>query len=86
MEAEQALDEEARWAARSLMNLHPKDANDIHMRLSRYRSRVDNIYQCPKCCILHGVPSSMRAVPGTDQYDILRCNNDACRADIIIPI
>lgn len=89
MEADTALIQEAHWAARSIRANKPDDerlASEVRVRLASYRPHLGNSYFCPRCHIKDGVRSTMRSVPGTDEFDMLRCNSDACGVDVIIPL
>ncbi len=87
MVPEEALADEARWFAKALRSSPQRDvtADTIQGRALSYRPKVQRDYQCPKCWIKDGVRSALRSVPGTDEYDLLRCNYDACGAEYVIP-
>lgn len=86
MEADTALQQEASWAARAMIANNPSEEQNIKARHTSYRPKFGRDYQCPKCWMRDSIRSSMRSVPGTDEYDILRCNRDNCSADVIIPL
>ncbi len=86
MEADQALREEAHWFAKSMFGDRNADASDVRLRLTSYHPQsAPNTYLCPRCWMRDGAKSTMRPAPGTDEYDLLRCNDDRCGAEFVIP-
>lgn len=89
MNSDDALMQEAHWAARSIRANKPDDeklAADVRVRLTTYRPRMGNEQFCPRCWMKDGIRSTLRCVSGTDDYDVLRCNSNTCGVDIIIPL
>lgn len=89
MSPEAALTEEAHSIGRALSGLKPDD-NELRERLlaaaMRYRPRINaRELVCPNCWMRHEKQSTLRSVPGTDDYDVLRCNANACGAEFIVP-
>ena len=94
MAPEQALKQEARWFANALRQTPPLDVTvDMVLgRLALYTPRFttqgrvpQTHYQCPKCWVKDGVRSALRSVPGGEDYDVLRCNDDRCGTEFVIP-
>lgn len=86
MAPEEALKQEAAWAARACIGNDANREIEYRSRFQSFIPRLDHAYQCPKCWIRDGIRSSLRPVHGTDEYDVLRCNRDACGVDVIVPI
>lgn len=80
MEPETALRQEAGWLVRSM-----QDAPEARIRAMNYRPKIEHTLQCPRCWVRNGARMSLRSVPGTDEYDVLRCNDSKCGAEFIIP-
>ena len=86
MEAPQALRDEINWAMRAALIANPKYYERIRSRALTYPLRLNRDYLCPKCWMHKNVAHTMRAVPGTDEYDVLRCNSRDCEAEVVIPL
>lgn len=87
MEAHHALLEEANWIARSLRGNEAKLPDEARYRFNTYKVRNRfGEFVCPKCWLRQGIESTLRPIPGTDEYDLLRCNNDFCGAEIVVPL
>lgn len=87
MEAPEALKQEASWAARSIQASAPDKAPEAIMRARTYQPKVGRDFQCPRCWVRNGQRSSLRCVPsGTDEHDLLVCNNQACGAEVVVPL
>lgn len=80
MDAETALRQEAHWLLRGL-----PDVPEAHVRAMTYRPRINHKLQCPRCWVRNGLNMTLRSVPGTDDHDLLRCNDDRCAAEFVIP-
>lgn len=91
MNAAEALQDEAYWFGKALMATPPKGLteSDIRLRMHGYEPRVKHgllfHYTCPKCWIRDQQRPTLRSVHGTDDYDVLKCNSDACATEFIIP-
>lgn len=85
MQPDKALKQEAAWLAKGMISVDPKGEADIRARYFSYVPSIGRSYTCPKCWMTHHVQSALRAVEGTDEYDVLRCNRDSCSADIVVP-
>lgn len=88
MDPETALNQEATWFARSLNGSpqHNLTPEMIYARKVSYRPRLNmREFQCPRCWLRDGLQTSLRAVPGGGDYDLLRCNDDRCGAEFVIP-
>lgn len=86
MDTAQALKQEASWVAWSLNGNARTLDPDISLRFASYRPQADaTAYLCPRCWMRDGVRSSLRSVPGGDDHDLLRCNDDRCGAEFVIP-
>lgn len=93
METESFLRQEARWFANSLKGLPRRgdipDRASLEARALTYQPRWQGAQPppltCPRCWIKNGARSTLRSVPGTDEYDILKCNSNACGAEFIVP-
>ncbi len=88
MEPAEALLDEAHWFARTLKANMPKDMteDELRLRLHTYKPKVSiHGYACPKCWVRGGFKTQLRPGSGTDEYDILRCDSQACGAEIVIP-
>ncbi len=89
MTPEDALADEAHVFARALRGLTEHEAGvtrdmlDVHLR--SYRPRLGRDLTCPRCWVKDGARSMLRSVPGTEEYDVLRCNSSACGAEFIVP-
>lgn len=90
MTTEEALKGEAAFFARRLQGLSKQDAyglsrEAVQARVFSYPPRLGRDYLCPRCWIKDGARSTLRSVPGTNEYDILKCNSNACAAEFIVP-
>lgn len=86
MTPEEALTQEAVWAMRSVSaDAKPEMLGEYKMRTANYmpRQRVGQPYQCPRCWVRDGVRAPLRAVPGGDDHDLLRC--EQCHTDLVVP-
>ena len=85
MDPGRALTQEAAWAVRSIEGGGQMDrATEARMRLMGYKPKLDlNRYQCPRCWVRNAMKNALTPVPGTDDYDVLRCHG--CGADFVIP-
>lgn len=85
-ETDKALVSEAAWFARTLEAQPGRTAEMVNTRVLTYRPHTGHhAYQCPRCWIKHGVRSSLRSLPGTEEHDILKCNAPRCGAEFVIP-
>jgi hypothetical protein len=53
-------------------------------RLLNYRPGSGSKFECPSCWVYNEVRSPLTAIPGTDEYDVLRCHG--CGSDWNIPL
>lgn len=86
MTPEQALGDELRWYGRALRGNADIPAETLQGRVLAYRTQINGRYQCPQCWLRDGAPSDLRAVPGTNEHDVLRCNYDPCGAEYLVPL
>lgn len=92
MNPDQALLDEARWLAQTLRTSKDTAPEIIQGRLSMYRPRFtiqgrvpQSHYQCPRCWMRTSTQSALRSAHGGDDHDLLRCNDDRCGAEFVIP-
>lgn len=84
MDAGLALSQEAAWFAQALQNDGTQNM-DARIRSVNYRPRLEGgKFMCPRCWVKQSARQPLRPVPGTDDYDMLRCGG--CGADFIIPL
>ncbi len=86
MTPEEALNQEAAWALRSVLaDAKPDQQSEYRLRAGNYTPRTpgQRPYNCPRCWVRSNMRAPLRAVPGTEEYDCLRC--EACDADIVVP-
>lgn len=85
MDPATALSQEARWFLQSIeANGKPNETVDARIRSLNYQPRLNHTqFRCPRCHVRDGFMAALHAVPGTDEYDLLRC--DRCGGDFLIP-
>lgn len=79
-ETDTALRREAAWFMRTISS-----SPETRIRGSTFSPCLNHKYQCPRCWIRDGIRSSLRSIPGTEEYDVLKCNSERCGAEFLIP-
>lgn len=84
---DQALREEANWCAQSIIKgpvAERANGPAAHVRAMTFQPRVNYKPQCPRCWVRNEVKSPLTSIPGTDDYDMLRCG--VCGGEFLVPM
>lgn len=90
MTPDDALKQEAFWAARAVAVANPNAAMEADLRARQFNPRLVQPnraarLQCPRCFVHFGTRSSLTPITSdSNDYDIARC--DTCGTDVVLPL
>lgn len=88
MTPDDALLDEAHWFERALQVMPPRDTtpDTLLFRLQSYKPKLSlTQYACPKCWLRESKRVALRPLAGSDDYDLLKCNDADCETEFVIP-